>query len=189
MVSRVMAVKHCVDLTSEGDFNLSYRITSSITKTTTPTEFDGWCRAHPEYQLQHGGRCGWHALGCAAHHANLNLVQHLLNQPSASKLVNLGNNFGWTPLMCAVAELRWQHTRPVSDWLEIIHLLLKAGADPNLATSCWCGDSNHGDTPAGVTPLWMLRHATVSAAVKRSDDELLPVVNLLLAHGALDVVL
>lgn len=132
-----------------------FEITTSIKSTTTPEEFDQLVSQFPGYKLEHGGRCGWNALGIAAFKGNLNLVRHIVSIGSEN-LLSLGNEFGWAPLFCAA------NGEDREAGFIVAKELLSLGAEINLATSFWSGDTRKGDTPASATPLW--------AAIERSKN-------------------
>ena len=80
----------------------AYAVTNAIKSYTTPQEFDSIIAENHGYALEHGGRCGWNALGSAACISNATLVRHIV-QRGGTHLLHLGNTFGWTPLHCAAS--------------------------------------------------------------------------------------
>lgn len=138
-------------------------ILRSITETLSPTKFDDLLSTYPDYRLNLGARCGWHALGVAATHGNVPLIQHIVVLGGES-LLSLGNDFGDTPLFSAVRDCQYCAAQA----------LLELRANVNMETSSGCDDSQRGPTPGGATPLW--------AAVKRAQNKNL--VKLLLSYGA-----
>lgn len=89
-------------------------------------------------------------MGSAAAKNNTAVIQFIFDHregplnPRGTDLLNQGNEFGWTPLFCALA------THPN---VEAVALLLKLGADKTIPTRKWCGDTQYGDTDRGTTPL------------------------------------
>jgi hypothetical protein len=131
--------------------------------TQTPQEFDDACAKYPGYKLTHGAQMGWNALGLAAYHGNIPLIQHILGKPNAKEtLLELGNRVGWTPLFCAVRN----------NQEEAAKTLIGMGANVNMASLRYASSS---DIPEGATPLWV--------AVKRIHK--IALVKLLLYKGAL----
>lgn len=132
-------------------------------------KFDKFCQERPKFKLEHGGRCGWTALGMAAKKGHVKLIQHIV-KIGGEHLLNLGNDHGWTPLLCCVANFKEQQDLGFIAAQELIRL----GADVNIATSGSSDDSIKGEMPKKATPLWV-------AAEKAKN---LRLVELLLQHGA-----
>lgn len=70
-----------------------------IDEYTTPETLDARIAGIAGYKLENGANNGWHALMAAARAGNSELVAHIV-QKGGNRLVNLGNRFGMTPLMC-----------------------------------------------------------------------------------------
>ncbi len=143
------------------------RVTCAIKKDTTPDQFDNIIAGIANYRLEHGGRCGWNALGAASIQGNPELIRHIV-QIGGNQLLSLGNSFGWTPLYCAA------NCEETEDGFLAAKELIRLGANLNLATSMCCGDSSKGDTLRGATPHW--------AAAEKTQN--LKLVKLLLKLGA-----
>jgi ankyrin repeat protein len=94
---------------------------------------------------------------------------------------NLANNKGWTPLYLAVKNRNTETTAipgPSTDGaLEFITTLLDRGASPNLRIK------NDTEVHQAMTALW-LKEAGATPLLRASLSGDLPVVRLLLAHGA-----
>jgi hypothetical protein len=125
----------------------AYEIISAITVTTTPQDFEKILKQHPKYKLECGGRCGWNIVGVAAARGNIELLKYILSL--RRDLVNLENDFGWTPLFCVIHRSEGAENMI----LEKVKLLVEHGANISLATTASCGDSRYGRTPEGLTPL------------------------------------
>ncbi len=162
-------VTSCRTRSTVGDQDAS-RVIQSITKDTTPEEFDANCRCLPEYRLFFGGIGGWNALGAAAHMGNIRLVRHI-SQIGGRGLVDLGHEFGHTPLFLAVRYKQYQAAET----------LIRLNANVNLATSMGCADSSLGDVPYGATPLWQAVQPRPIVDDRVSD---VAMVKLLLKNGA-----
>lgn len=121
----------------------AYTVTTAITSETTPEEFDALVAKTAGYALNHGGRCGWNALGCAAYKGNEGLVRHIIETRDPKLDVNLGDEIGRTPLLLATIC-----TKKVQA-LAIASLLIDAGANVNLAV-----DRDESEIPKGATPVW-----------------------------------
>ena len=160
-----MTIIPCNIRSKEGESN-AYPIINAITSDTTPEAFDHVVKMDPNYQLSHGGRCAWNALGKAAIEGNTPLIHHIV-QKGGKQLLPLGNFFGWTPLYCAA------NCEDKKKGFLAAKALLFLGANINTATCTGCDDSNTGETPRLATPLW-------AAAVKTQNIKL---VKLLLIHG------
>lgn len=94
-------------------------------------------------------------------HGNLPLIRHILDV-GGRDLLELGNEFGFTPLFCAARH--GEH--------EAAECLIAQGADVNRATTLYA-DS----IPSGSTPLWVAAHGSKSVRICK----------LLLRHGAVAV--
>ena len=94
---------------------------------------------------------------------------------------NLANNKGWTPLYLAVKNRNTEATAipgPSPDGaLEFITTLLDRGANPNLRIK------NDTEVHQAMTALW-LKEAGATPLLRAALSGDLPVVRLLLAHGA-----
>jgi ankyrin repeat protein len=94
---------------------------------------------------------------------------------------NLANNKGWTPLYLAVKNRNTETTAipgPSTDGaLEFITTLLDRGANPNLRIK------NDTEVHQAMTALW-LKEAGATPLLRAALSGDLPVVRLLLAHGA-----
>lgn len=116
------------------------------------------------FQLSTGGCGGWTLMGSAASSNKTELIQlfydHRNGEFNLDKvdIVNQGNEFGWTPLFCAVAY---------EPNVEACQLLLKLGADKTLATTMSCGDTERGDTPREMTPLAKCKSRVESIQAER----------------------
>ena len=81
----------------------------------------------------------------AAHHGNVDLLNHIISKNPS--LINVTNDFGWTPLMCACNS-------EVKDAYRSVLALVDANADITIETTASCGDSDFGDTPIYSSPIW-----------------------------------
>ena len=125
----------------------AYGLTNKIKNNTTPEEFDQFINDIPGYDLSYGGRCGWNVLGTAANTGNVILVEHIV-KIGEPKLLNMGNEFGMTPLFCAM------YGEDLDQMYLVAKKLIDMGADINLAARYGAGDSSRGNTPSEATPLW-----------------------------------
>jgi hypothetical protein len=110
-----------------------------ITDKTTPKEFDEHCARSPLYKLNYS----WldlSALGQAASHGNILLIEHIV-KVGGKELLHLGNQFGITPLFLAAK----------SNQTLAVRKLIELGADINMATN---GEFRRDLVPLGATPLW-----------------------------------
>lgn len=82
----------------------AYEVTNSITKKTTPEQFDEILRWNHEYNLEYGGRCGCTALLAATIEGNIDLIRHIV-KIGGEHLLKIGNENGCTPLHL-VSELK-----------------------------------------------------------------------------------
>ncbi len=130
-----------------------------ITSTTTPDEFDVARAQYPDYRLDDGSQCGWHALGLAASQGNTSLVEHIV-KIGGHGLLELMDHFCRTPLYNAAEKGHF----------ETVQKLIDLGANVNLAAEG--GGVGH---PPGATPLW--------AAVAQAHN--VAIATLLLRHGAI----
>ncbi len=94
------------------------------------------------YELSTGNKSGWHALYQAALYENLVLIRAIFNE-GGSKLLELGNKEGLTPLHGAVANYRW----------EAVHLLIGLGSPINITITDDHFDMDYGRVISGATPL------------------------------------
>jgi hypothetical protein len=106
-------------------------------------------------------RCGWIPLGIAAKDNDVREMRKILKADKERRSLNMGNDFGWTPLFIAVV---WGSTNAVK-------FLLKNGANPNVATSGWCSDGGACETP-------------LSRAMAGKNQKYRDIVALLTAKGA-----
>lgn len=120
------------------------RFIDFIDEGTSINDYKDFYSRHPEI-LTAGGRCGWTSLGMAASHGNVDLLNHIISKDPS--LINLTNNFGWTPLMCACNS-------EVKDAYRSVLVLVDAKANINTKTTLSCGDSKFGDTPTYSSPIW-----------------------------------
>ena len=161
-----MSIEICETCSNYGSHS-AYDAVSYIRQDTTPEDFDKHRQKYwPEYELVDGGRCGWNVMGQAAYTGNVELVEHLYKLEGA-RLVNLGNEFGMTPLYCAV----------IGGQLATATKLIELGAKVNLATRSSCSDSWFGDTASCSTPLWK--------ALNIKTHVIPEMVKLLLKHGGI----
>ena len=134
---------------------IAYRLTGMISDgegTPTPEKMKKSMKlvggGQQVFQLHWGGRCGWTVMGTAAAKNNVRLIQFFYDHREGEfnvdgvDILNQGNEFGWTPLFCAVA---------IEPNLEAVLLLLKLGADRTLKTTTWCGSSENGNTDPNMT--------------------------------------
>lgn len=140
-------------------------ICQHITKDIPPEDFDQLVRMFPGYSFSQGGNCGWNALGIAAYEGNSELVGHIAKK-AKEEILNMGNDFGWTPLFCASL------CTDVDCGYRAAQVLIDRGADINLATSQECDGCI--SAPSEATPLW--------AAVEKTKNVAL--IKLLLKNGA-----
>lgn len=138
----------------------AYSITNSIDDTTTIEEFKEILGQYPRYKLEYGGRCGWNIFGICAMKGSLELLQYLISlRPD---LVNLGNEFGWTPLLCLCARS--------DDKEDLIYakakFLLENGANPNYGSTSKCGDSVYGDTSKNTKPIDFAKKRSLQKVVE-----------------------
>lgn len=136
----------------------AYTITNQIDSSTTIEDFKNMIN-YPTFELDYGGRCGWNVFGTTAQKGSLELLKHLIGlRPD---LVNLGNEFGWTPLFCVCS--RSEETEDII--LEKCKFLLEQGANPNFGVMHSSGDSVHGSTHAGTKPIDAARKKNMSKVV------------------------
>lgn len=152
----------CENYSRPSFFSGACDVIKAINSNTTPEQFEERRAQYPTYELSHGGRCGWNALGSAAYGGNIKLIEHLV-QTEKRELIDRGNELGFTPLHCAV----------INNQLEAAEKLLELGANVNIATRSSCIAS--GGTPEGATPLWSAVHKTDNIAL----------IVLLMRHGAI----
>lgn len=140
-----------------------------VMSNTTPEKFDNFVSLIPRYDIKNGNRLGYNALCIAAHKTNSLLISHLVLQKKAP--VNLCNNFGLSPVHCAMLGLMTHFS--VKKICSAINLLIELGADINLATknkNVW-GNADF-ELPALATPLWTA-----------ADLGLLPLIPQLISWG------
>lgn len=125
----------------------AYGITNKINHETTPEEFDQLLADYPNYDLSYGNRCGWNVLGVAACRGNVALVEHIV-KIGEPKILNMGNEFGMSPLFCAM------YGEDLNKMYQVAKKLIELGADINLATKYGAGDTVRGNIPSKATPLW-----------------------------------
>lgn len=77
------------------------QIIGSITRTTSPQEFDAICEKYPNYHLQLGDDKGSNALCKASQKGNTALLKHIVEK-GGKELLERGNSEGATPLFIAV---------------------------------------------------------------------------------------
>jgi ankyrin repeat protein len=141
-----------------------------INQNTTPTQFEAACKNNPNYELKMRGPCGPCRGGTALHMAvkldNLKMTKFFIKNLGTKNidLINANNN---TPLMCAVEDRGMFPLRKNETNMEIIHQLLMAGADANLAWDDLRFDGFH--------------YSLLSRALADSD---LALTKLLLLYGA-----
>lgn len=135
-------------------------------------------------------RYGWTPLLTATQNSHYQLAKYLLDHGAKP---NIRNNGGWTPLYLAVDNRNIEGgDYPVRgadmDHLEFIKLLIDKGADVNAricgveSTPAECkGDST--ETRTIFTMQW-LYEAGATAFLRAAQSADLPVMKLLLAHGA-----
>ena len=140
----------------------TYTITNSIKSDTTVEQFK---KLLPhDYDLMSGGRCGWNVCGSASVVNNTEVLKYLITQEP--RLLNHGNTFGQTPLMCAV----------MYGSIECVKILIELGADVNCCTRLSSFDSKLGGIPDGATPLY------VSLCMNKKYPE---IAKILINHGGL----
>ena len=114
----------------------------------------------------------------AVQNGHYNIASFLLERGADP---NLANNKGWTPLYLAVKNRNTEATAipgPSPDGaLEFITTLLDRGANPNLRIK------NDTEVHQAMTALW-LKEAGATPLLRAALSGDLPVVRLLLAHGA-----
>jgi ankyrin repeat protein len=155
----------CKERSGSMESNAYYVTAYCIDSKTTSEEYEN-IHKDKDFTQRSGGRCGWNVLGSSAYHGNAKLAGYLADKDPS--VINLGNEFGWTPLFCA--SRCSDHDAAVEVALELI----KRGADVNMATYSSSGDSDKGTTVAGATPLW--------GAEKEGNEKL---KELLIAHGGI----
>jgi ankyrin repeat protein len=137
----------------------AYSMTNSISSTTTVKRFK---KCVGDYNLMSGGRCGWNVCGSAANKNNPELIEYMVGVEP--KLLDHPNEFGWTPLFCAVN----------GGALEAVCKLVELGAGVNIVTTSWCGNSREGPTDRNTSPLYHALH-------KKQAE----IARFLIAHGGL----
>lgn len=140
-----------------------------IDRNMTPQEFNKKIKNIDGYKLTDGVRCGWHALNLAALKGNASLARYIVKNAEERKesVLNLGNDFGMTPLYCAAS------CQNPEDGLHVAQELINLGADVNIGI-IYKPISGEQKPPKCATPLW-------AAAEKTKNYEL---VKLLLQNGA-----
>jgi hypothetical protein len=140
------------------DFEDAYTMTNRISIATT---VKGFKRGTQGFDLMSGGKCGWNVCGAAATKNNPELIEYLVGQEPL--LLEHPNEFGWTPLFCAVDGSAY----------EAACKLVELGAGVNVVTSGDC-DSGGIRIVRGTSPL---HHAL---RVNSAD-----IAQLLIEHGGL----
>lgn len=130
---------------------------------TTPEEFEEMRANTPSYQLTDGARCGYTTLAVAAMRGNIRLIEHVV-RTGGKELLELGDDFGATPLFVAIEENQTQAAKK----------LILLGSNVNMATNLDCPKRKEQHVPPGATPLW--------AAAERAKS--IALVKLLLRNGA-----
>lgn len=122
------------------------KVTTTITKDTTPAQFDESFDKTRNYRLHHRDETGIHALAMAALQGNVCLVEHIV-MLGGGELVNLGDQWGMTPLI--YAALCADHEAG----LAVSRKLINLGAEINLGTAQ--RKSEDSEIPVGATPLYI----------------------------------
>ncbi len=136
----------------------AYEMTTKITKDSSADAFfHNWPK---DYKIESGGRCGWNALCVAADRGNVGLVKSILKYCDAKSLVNLGNDWGWTPLFCAA------RCKDHGAAVEVAKVLLEHGADVNMTTNNRCMGAM-GLTEEGTSPLYVAAEKTHNVALAK----------------------
>ncbi|MBS4168680.1 ankyrin repeat domain-containing protein [Parachlamydia sp. AcF125] len=144
----------------------SGRFLIQVNEETTEAEFKQFLADNPDYKLEYcAPALSSHALSRAALVGNVPLVRYILQKEEGKRLVNVGDEDGWTPLIFAAKG-------PKQTAHKVTELLLANGANPNIATNAFA--SYPGLVPENATPLYV-------AAEKARN---LKLVRLLLSHGA-----
>lgn len=151
------------------DQKSAYEVIKCIRHDTPPLQFDTVCQSQKEYQLIYSVK-KWHALNRAAHLHNIVLIWHIIDI-GGKELLGLGNEFGWTPLFCAIRGDS-REDKNLAFWT--VKAIVDLGADVNLATSYSHKNDDEILIPAKATPLW--------AAAELIKD--LKTVRFLVKHGA-----
>jgi len=154
----------------------AYSITNAIKTNTTVDEFKAMIPK--DYDIKSGGRCGWNVLGTAASVGNVELVKYIL-ETYGKVLVDLGNEFGMTPLFCAA-----KGSICVNKRIEVAKVLLDNGADINAGMTYSCGSSDYGDSNEGDTPLFAAIRTRRNEIKKNSVSNNMPMVEFLINRGA-----
>jgi len=139
-----MSYKKICQVKCESNQPGAMAVTGAITNRTTPEEFENLRKKFPQFQIHFGGRCGWNVFGACALAGNATLLSYLI-ETYGTMFVNVGNEFGHTPIFCATK------CHDESAAIACINVLLKYNADPTIATSMMSlGDTL---TEKGTTPL------------------------------------
>jgi hypothetical protein len=144
-------------------------------KTMTPQEFDTCVKDDPQSLIFSGDNVtGKTFMHYAVVGNNLSLINHLAHI-GGSRLLNLGDRNGQTPLVCAIMadthEPDWDEFVPN---LTIVRRLLELGADVNIA--------DHG----GKTPLYRIKMLDLEYVTDIQREATLKVIHLLEQYGASD---
>lgn len=163
-------INYCLERPTANRLLANSNIFSNIDINTTPEEFDERIKAIANYQFDHGDYQQKTALIYAASCGNARLVEHIA-QKGGSTTLNIGTEFGWSPIFCAV------RCKDRKASLETTKVLVQLEADINLATTSGAVDYESGFEyiPEGLTPL--------SLAARWKD---IKQVKLLLQKGAVE---
>lgn len=126
----------------------AFYIMESINSKTTPEKLESLIGfSSGDFRLDSGGRCGWNVFGTAAAYGNLELLEYLIAKSPSS--IDLGNEFGWTPLFCLVYVCDGTE----DDIYVRAKFLLEHGADPLLGTFMCSSGVRCKTTPRDFTPI------------------------------------
>lgn len=141
------SIEVCKQLSTYSIDNKIWQLVDFITEHTTVEEFDNKYQQLSKPSLTAGARCGNTVMTVAAFRGNVVLVEYL-HKMGGDKLLNLGNEFGMTPLYYAIKGRQYETAKK----------LVQLGANVNLATSSPSGSTLTGNSTCHSTPLWMAIH-------------------------------